>query len=125
MLVQTMETLARAGGAGWVQLLLQDGGTRLPCHQFRVSCRCGIAEPSNYNFILKLEIDKILKFFTPRNRIGHQSENLEFEEGHDTYGDSRPRLSGGCARSRRFCETWVTRMGAKPRRATPEFEPKN
>src|ERR1700733_12084210 len=95
MLVQTMETLARAGGAGWVQLLLQDGGTRLPCHQFRVSCRCGIAEPSNYNFILKLEIDKILKFFTTRNRIGHQLAKIGNLEGENcSCGDSRPRLSG-------------------------------
>ncbi len=31
-----METRPRAGSAGWVQLLLQDGGTRLPCHQFRL-----------------------------------------------------------------------------------------
>jgi hypothetical protein len=26
----------------------------------RVSCRCGIAEPSNYNVILKFQIEKIL-----------------------------------------------------------------
>src|SRR5580704_2436274 len=32
----------------------------------RVSCRCGIAEPSNYNFISRFEIDKILVLFHSR-----------------------------------------------------------
>jgi hypothetical protein len=35
MLVQIMETRARSSSAGRVQLLLQDGGTGLPRHQFR------------------------------------------------------------------------------------------
>jgi hypothetical protein len=37
----------------------------------------GIAEPSNYNFILRLKIEKIWKFFTARNRIGHHRAILK------------------------------------------------
>jgi hypothetical protein len=32
---RVVELLARWSGAGWVQLLLQDGATGLPRHQFR------------------------------------------------------------------------------------------
>jgi hypothetical protein len=42
----------------------------------QVSCRCGIAEPSNYNFISRIETDKILHFCTGRNRIGHHRESF-------------------------------------------------
>src|SRR5579863_9045268 len=44
---------------------------RTSAPSIQVSCRRGIAEHSNYNFIFKFEIDKMLEFFTVRNRIGH------------------------------------------------------
>src|SRR5208337_401131 len=77
-------------------------GTTLPARwsalisvpSVQVSCRCGIAEPSNYNFISRIETDKILHFCTARNRIGHHGGKCFRMHSHGTCGDSRPRLSG-------------------------------
>jgi hypothetical protein len=54
--------VARGFDAVWIQLFLHDGGTAFSRHQFR-SVVVEIAEPSNYNFILQFEIDKMLVRF--------------------------------------------------------------
>src|SRR5208337_2465583 len=85
-------------------------GTTLPARwsalisapSVQVSCRCGIAEPSNYNFISRIETDKMLRFCTGRNRIGHHREllfegvllsPLQNESGRAC--EPRPPVSGG------------------------------
>jgi hypothetical protein len=42
----------------------------------QVSCRCEIAEHSNYNFISRSETEKLSNFCTGRNRVGHQEGKL-------------------------------------------------
>jgi hypothetical protein len=57
----------------WIQLFLHDGGTAFSRHQFR-SVVEEIAELSNYNFILRFEIDKMLvRFAQMVNRSGSDS----------------------------------------------------
>jgi hypothetical protein len=55
--------------AVWVQLFLHDGGTAFSRHQFR-SVVEEIAEPSNYNVILRFEIDKMLVRFAQVGTTG-------------------------------------------------------
>ena len=70
--METRAHICRAGGT----IFLQDGGTAISAPSIQISCRCEIAEHSNYNFISRSETEKLSNFCTGRNRVGHQEGKL-------------------------------------------------